>query len=72
MIGLRTHPFDGLSITSKFPDFYFFEPRKKRGWSLSSFLLWGSSETKRYEEVRARQTEEELPLIKGLSGKKAE
>jgi transcriptional regulator with XRE-family HTH domain len=58
------------------PDFYFFEPRKKRGWSfsfnLSSFLPWASSGTKRYEKARTRQAEEEQPLIKGLSEKEAE
>lgn len=52
------------------PDFYFFEPRKKRGWSfnLSSFLPWKSAEPK--PEPKKEQFEEKLPLIKSHIEKK--
>lgn len=48
------------------PDFYFFEPRKKSGWSfnLSSFLWWKSAASEKDE------SDAKLPLIGALVEKK--
>lgn len=49
-------------------DFYFFEPRKKSGWSFSliSFLPWKAN------DVKKSISEEKAPLIKGSHAKKTE